>query len=72
MSAALTDAQAKQLSTQLAPLGSPTAFTFIDSQVAQGVTVYRYRATFKSVTATWAFALDSDGKIGGMFLRPSQ
>ena len=72
MNSAFTDAQVKQVASQTGAFGDPTSFAFVDSRIVQGVTVYQYRAVFKSITATWIFALDSDGKIAGMFLRPAQ
>jgi D-alanyl-D-alanine carboxypeptidase len=70
MNAALTDSTVAQVSTQIAPLGNPSAFT-LSKKITQGsVTAYVFAVQFPSITLYETFALDPDGKIAGLLLRP--
>ena len=70
MNTALTDSIVAQVSTQLAPLGDPTAFALTQKLVQGTNTIYIYKVTFPSVTLNEIFALDSDGKVAGLLLKP--
>jgi hypothetical protein len=72
MSAALTPDLVKQVSVQLAPLGDPTAVLFVGSQSTQGVMLYQFLLTFKSVTLNEYLAIDAKGKIAGLRFTPVQ
>jgi hypothetical protein len=72
MNAVLTDTTLAQVSAQLAPLGDPTSFTFVNKSAQGSFTVYVYKVVFPAITLYESFALDSDGKIGGLYLKPQQ
>lgn len=74
MKAAFTDDQQKQITSQFKALGEPATFTFVDSRIIQGITVYRYSVTFKSgaPACAWFYSVDGDGKIAGLLLRLAQ
>jgi len=68
MNTALTDTMLANVSSQLAPLGDPTALTF-DKKTSQGtIAVYVFKVQFPSITLYETFAVDPDGKIAGLYL----
>jgi len=71
VNSALTPALVQQVSAQLAPLGKPTAFEYLGSQVVQGVTVYRFEATFASTKLYELLGIDASGKIAGLRFIPA-
>ncbi len=72
MNAALTDSLLAQVSAQIAPLGDPTSFTLDNKSTANSYTVYVYKVVFPAITLFESFALDPDGKIAGLLLKPQQ
>lgn len=72
MSAALTPSLVQQVAAQLAPLGDPTAVSFIGFQTAGGITVYHFLLTFKSATLNEFLGIDAAGKIAGLRFTPTQ
>lgn len=68
MNAALTDSTLAQVSSQLQPLGDPTAFTLVQRTTRENFAVYVFKVEFTSVTLYETFALDPDGKIAGLFI----
>ncbi len=72
MSAALTPALLQQVAAQLAPLGDPTAISFVGSETVQGITVYHFVLTFKAATVNEFLGIDSAGKIAGLRFTPAQ
>lgn len=68
MNSAMTPAVIKQIAADYGPLGDPQSFTFIGSQPVgdKGVVAYVYRVALKSATLNEIFAVDKDGKIGGI------
>ncbi len=71
MNAALTPALVQQVAAQLAPLGDPTAVSFVGSQTVQGVTIYHFVLTFKAGTVNEFLGIDAAGKIAGLRFTPA-
>jgi hypothetical protein len=72
-SAQFTPDLVKQVSDQLAPLGAPTAFTYLGSQVIQGMTLYKFRVVFgKQAVLNEGLMLDAAGKVAGLQFAPAQ
>jgi len=65
----MTDRLAAAASAQLAPLGDPTAFTYVDTQNVQTSTSYIYKVSFGTTALYFIFSLDADQKIGGLVFR---
>jgi hypothetical protein len=72
MNAALTDATLTQVAAEIAPLGNPTSFALAAKTTIGTYTVYVYKVVFPTITLYESFALDPDGKIGGLLLKPQQ
>jgi hypothetical protein len=70
MNAALTDDKLKSVSAQLAPLGDPASFTLSQSITRGTVTIYVFTVQFASGTLSETFALDQNGKVAGLYLKP--
>jgi hypothetical protein len=67
----LDDDSVKELSAQVAPLGTPV--TFVQQQVASaaGSTAYTYALTFKNGTKiAFVLLIDGNGKIAGLSFQP--
>ena len=72
-SAQFTPELIKQVSDQLAPLGAPTTFTYLGSQVIQGMTLYKFRVVFgKQAALNEGLMLDAAGKVAGLQFAPAQ
>jgi hypothetical protein len=71
MSTALTPAIVKQVAAELAPLGDPTAFTFVESQSVQGIAIYHFVLTFPAGTLNEYIGIDGTGKIAGLRFTPA-
>jgi hypothetical protein len=57
----------KELATQVAPLGAPTAFVQQSVGTLNGNTAYTYELTFKNGTKiAFVLLLDGNGKIAGL------
>jgi hypothetical protein len=69
---AFTPALVQQVSAQLAPLGNPTAFSYVGSTSMQGVNIYQFRVTFASGQLDEFLGLDAAGKIAGLRFTPAQ
>lgn len=69
-SAALTDALVAQVGTQLAPLGTPTAFVYLSKIEANGSTAYIYRVVAPGGNLRMTLSLNADGKIEGLLFGP--
>jgi hypothetical protein len=72
VSAKLTPALAQQIQETLKPLGDPISFTYLGSQVVEGINVYGFLVTFKDRQLNEFFALDANGKIAGITFKPPQ
>ncbi len=72
MNTALTPSLVQQVAAQLAPLGDPTAVSFVGSNTVQGVTIYHFVLTFKMVTINELLGIDAAGKIAGLRFTPAQ
>lgn len=73
MNAALTDTVVKSLSSQLGPLGDPTAFTLTVFATQDGYNVYLYKVAFKTITINEQLVIDPrTGKVVGLLFRPAQ
>ena len=60
-------------SSQLGPLGKPTAFTLSQKMVQGNYSIYVYTVTFPTITLNEIIMLDPDGKIAGLrFTKASQ
>ncbi len=70
-SAAFTDAVVKNVAAQIAPLGAPAAFTFVDKKTIGDNTAYTYKLTFASTALYYIFVLDIAGRISGLRLVPA-
>ncbi len=70
MNASLTDTLIAQISSELAPLGDPVAFSAQGEQTQDGLAVYEYRVDFKTGSLTETLVLDSNGKVAGLFFKP--
>jgi hypothetical protein len=70
MNAAITDSMLANVSSQVAPLGNPSAFTLSRKTTQSNVSVYIFQVQFPSMTLYEVFALDADGKIAGLSLSP--
>jgi hypothetical protein len=69
MNAALSDDLVKQTSAKLAPLGTPTGFSYVKAVVVGNQIAYYYAVTVPTGTFYWLFGLDPDGKISGFYVR---
>jgi hypothetical protein len=69
--AALTDALVSQVGTQLASLGTPTAFVYLSKIAANGSTAYVYRVVAPGGNLRMTLSLNADGKIDGIFFAPA-
>ena len=70
-SARFTDDNAAGLAKQTADLGDPVAFDFVRSIEGDDQTTYIFKIAFKTgVKLSWAFSLDSAGKIARFALKP--
>jgi D-alanyl-D-alanine carboxypeptidase len=65
-SASLNAAAVAETKAQMAPLGAPTSFIYRGKSSLAGVTVYRYRVSFKSGTLKLTIGIDRAGKIAGI------
>jgi hypothetical protein len=73
LNADLTDAVAKNIASQMAPLGDPTSFTLTVFASQDGYNVYLYKVVFKNTTINEQLVIDpKTGKIAGLFFRPAQ
>ncbi len=72
MSAALTPSLVQMVAAQLAPLGDPTAVSFVGSATAQGITIYDFVLTFGAATVNEFLGIDGAGKIAGLRFIPAQ
>jgi hypothetical protein len=72
MSAALTPSLVQQVAAQLAPLGDPTAVSFVGLQTVQGIAIYHFLLTFKAATFNEYLGIDGAGKIAGLRFTPKQ
>lgn len=72
MSAALTPSLVQMVAAQLAPLGDPTAVSFVASTTAQGITIYHFVLTFEAATVNEFLGIDGAGKIAGLRFTPAQ
>jgi membrane-bound lytic murein transglycosylase B len=70
--AQLTDAVIAQVSPQLQALGPPVKFTFMDRMVKDDNRIYIYGVDTAKAKVQMLYALDSAGKISGIFFRPAQ
>ncbi|MBV8434834.1 MAG: hypothetical protein JO029_11200 [Candidatus Eremiobacteraeota bacterium] len=71
MNAALTDAIAKNLASQLSPLGPPTGFKLAQITSDGTYKVYVYVVAFKDGPLAMQIAIDpATGKIGGLWFKP--
>jgi hypothetical protein len=70
MNASLTDAQLSQIQGKLGPLGAPTGFTPEGTQNLNGLTIYTYKVNFQSGSLTETYAVDSSGKVAGVYFQP--
>lgn len=74
--AVVTPALVKEAAKAFGPLGSPTAFSFLNSYTNAGpvtharYTTYSFLVTFRRERDIWQFILDGDGKVAGLFLFP--
>ncbi len=69
--AAFTDAVVKNVAGQIAPLGTPTAFTFVDKRAIGDNTAYTYKLSFGSTALYYIFVLDIAGRVSGLRLVPA-
>lgn len=73
MNAALTDDKLNAVKSAIGSLGTPTSFVELRSGSQDGYPFAVYAVTFANGTKlNFIFALDAQGKIGGMQLTPPQ
>jgi hypothetical protein len=70
MNAALTDDKLSTIKSDLGPLGDPVSFTPEGTQNQNGLTVYTYKVDFQQGTLNETYAVDSDGKVAGVWFAP--
>ena len=73
MRAALSAAAINQVSAGLAAAGQPTAFIFTGKTAVpnNAGTLYNYRVITPKGAVVYAYGLDPDGKIGGIWFKPA-
>jgi len=69
-SAALTDALVEQVGTELATLGTPTAFVYLSKISANRSTAYIYRVVAPGGNLRMTLSFNADGKIDGILFGP--
>jgi CubicO group peptidase (beta-lactamase class C family) len=72
MRAALNAATIQQVSSGLSSLGEPTAFVFTAKSAVpnNGGTAYSYRVITPNGAVSYLYAVDPEGKIGGIWFKP--
>lgn len=70
VSALLSVDMVRSLKSDIGGLGEPTSFVYRGMQSVNGIAVYKYRVQFPSVALLLTLAIDSQGKIAGLYLSP--
>lgn len=71
VNALLTDALVAQVSSQLAPLGTPSSFTLAEKQKTPAGLAYVYLLKFAPGNLHEILVIDNGGKIAGLFFKPA-
>jgi hypothetical protein len=71
LNADLTAATAKDVASELAPLGAPSSFKLESRQNKSDVTVYLYRVIFRNDVYLEEVVLDRGGKVAGLWFKPA-
>jgi hypothetical protein len=70
MKAQLTPDMATAVAAKFASLGDYTSFTYNDTQLSGGLTVYHFIVAFKSLALNEYLGLTPDGKVAGLQFTP--
>lgn len=70
MKAQLTPDMATAVAAKFASLGDYTSFTYNDTQLSGGLTVYHFVVAFRSLTLNEYLGLTPEGKVAGLQFTP--